>query len=99
MVKSRRLYGGSFKAKVALEAIREKKTIIQLASPFGIPPDLVIRWRKEMLAGAAANRQEFRDKKKVPHGNIKPVGFGSGILEILPNPDSLNSVSKKSGPV
>ncbi len=49
---SRRKYGASFKARVALEAIREKKTINQLASQFGIHPALVTRWRKEMLAGA-----------------------------------------------
>jgi transposase-like protein len=52
MGRSRRQYGASFKARVALEAIREKKTINQLASQFGIHPALVTRWRKEMLAGA-----------------------------------------------
>ena len=52
MGRSRRQYGASFKARVALEAIREKKTINQIASQFGIHPALVTRWRKEMLAGA-----------------------------------------------
>jgi transposase-like protein len=49
---SRRKYGASFKARVALEAIREKKTIHSLANPFEIYPAFVTRWRKEMLAGA-----------------------------------------------
>ena len=53
---SRRQYGASFQARVALEAIPEKKTINQIASPFGIYLALVTRWRKEMLA------QEGRQK-------------------------------------
>ena len=49
--------------------------------------------------GAGANRQKFCDKNRDQHGNTKPVWFGSGIPEFLPNPDSLNSVSKKCGPL
>ena len=52
MGKGRRQYNALFKARVALKAIREKKTINQLASQFGIHPALVTRWRKEMLSGA-----------------------------------------------
>ncbi len=52
MVIRKRQYDASFKARVALEVIREKKTVNQLASQFGIHPTLLTRWRKEMLAGA-----------------------------------------------
>ncbi len=52
MCKSRRQYNPLFKARVVLEAIREKKTINRLAGQFGIHPALVASLRKEMLAGA-----------------------------------------------
>jgi len=39
---SKRKYGVSFKARVALEAIREKKTIHSFASSFEIYSDAVI---------------------------------------------------------
>jgi transposase len=39
MVSMRKQYEASFKAKVALEAIKSEKTIAQLAGVFGVHPN------------------------------------------------------------
>lgn len=39
----------SFKAKVALEAIKNEKTVAALAQSYQIHPNLVSKWKKEAL--------------------------------------------------
>lgn len=39
-------YSPSFKAKVALEAIREEETIVELASRYGVHPTQIKKWKK-----------------------------------------------------
>ena len=51
--KSRRKFSAEFKAKVALEAIKEVKTLQQLAHQFEIHPQLIGRWKQEFLQGAS----------------------------------------------
>lgn len=54
MKKERRKFSASFKAKVALEAIKERDTIQQLASKYEVHPNQISIWKKEFLAGAEA---------------------------------------------
>ncbi len=53
MARIKKLHGGEFKAKVALESIRGELTTNQVGSRNGIHPTLVSRWRKELITGAA----------------------------------------------
>ena len=46
MGKIHRQYSPTFKAKVALEAIKEEETIIELASRYGVHPTQIKRWKK-----------------------------------------------------
>jgi transposase-like protein len=41
------------KAKVALEAIKGEKTLTQISSDYGVHPNLVSKWKQELLKGAA----------------------------------------------
>jgi transposase len=50
----RRQYSPSFKAKVALEALRGEKTIAELAAQYEIHPNQIMQWKKS-LADQAAN--------------------------------------------
>ena len=45
-VAKRKRYEASFKAKVALEALKERKTASELGGQFGVHPNQVTEWRK-----------------------------------------------------
>ena len=44
----RNSHSGAFKAKVALEALKQEKTIAQLSSDFGIHANLIFNWKKHL---------------------------------------------------
>ena len=46
---SKKVYDKNFKAKVALEAIREEKTLSELSEQYGVNPNVISRWKKEVL--------------------------------------------------
>jgi len=52
MGKTRRRFSGEFKAKVAIEALREGKTLAELASEFGIHPNQITAWKSDFLRNA-----------------------------------------------
>ena len=53
MKENRRKHSPSFKAKVALEALKGEETVAQLASRFDVHPSQVNKWKKELTDGAA----------------------------------------------
>ena len=51
--RSRRKFSAEFKAKVALEAIKEVKTLQELSTQFEVHPQLIARWKQEFVQGAS----------------------------------------------
>ena len=49
MPKQRKHYSADLKAKVALEAIKGQQTLNEIASRYGIHPNLVTNWKKLAL--------------------------------------------------
>jgi transposase len=47
----RKSYSGNFKAKVAVEVIREQDTLAEISSKFEVHRALLTRWKKEALEG------------------------------------------------
>ncbi len=45
----RRSPNGTFKAKVALEAVKGEKTLAQISSEFGVHANQIGRWCKQLL--------------------------------------------------
>lgn len=54
MKKARRKYDASFKAKVTIEAIRERETLSELAAKYEVSPVMISRWKKEFIDNSAA---------------------------------------------
>jgi transposase len=50
---SRRKHSPTFKAKVALEALRGDKTIAEIASQYEIHPNQILQWKKILAEDAA----------------------------------------------
>jgi len=49
MSKSRRVFGKDFKAKVVLEALREKETLEVLAKKYELLPTQISLWKSEAI--------------------------------------------------
>ena len=47
----RKTYSAKFKSKVALEAIRGELTLAELASKYGVNPNMITRWKKQAIDG------------------------------------------------
>ena len=54
MKQTRRKFDAKFKAKVALDAIRERETLNELAVKYEVSPTQISRWKKEFLDNSAA---------------------------------------------
>lgn len=53
MRKERRTFSGSFKARVAIEALAERKTIAQLAEEHQVLPKQISNWKRQLLEQSA----------------------------------------------
>lgn len=52
MKKTRRKFSSAFKAKVAIEALKERVTLSELAKRYEIHPNQITRWKRELLEKA-----------------------------------------------
>ena len=63
MTRKRRTFGGAFKAKVALAAVRGDRTTAELAAKFGVHGNQVSAWKRQLLEGAAELFADGRRRK------------------------------------
>ena len=92
--RSRRNHSGSFKAKVAVAALRGDKTLTEIAEQYQVHPTQVTEWKRQLLERAAdvfdgtARKKESEPDLKVLHAKI-----GQQALEI----DFLSGALNKAG--
>jgi len=63
----RKSHDATFRAKVALEAVKGERTLAELSSGFGVYPTQIRKWRKqplECLPDLFADRRKKRDKEQ-----------------------------------
>jgi putative transposase len=61
MAGTRKRHPAAFKAKVALEAAKQTKTVAELAKSYQVHPVQISQWKKQLLDGAEGL---FRDGRK-----------------------------------
>jgi len=64
MKQSRKNHSASFKAKVALEALREEETTAAIASRYEVHPSQVRTWKRALLKGASGIFSDGQGQKK-----------------------------------
>ena len=64
MSRKRRVFGGTFKAKVALAALRGDKTTAQLASEHEVHTSQVTAWKQQLLEQAPQFFEDGRGKSR-----------------------------------
>jgi putative transposase len=64
MAVKRKRHPASFKAKVALEAAKQTRTIAELAKAYQAHPVQISQWKKQLLDGAESL---FRDGRRREH--------------------------------
>jgi transposase-like protein len=52
MKKTRRSFTATFKEKVAIESLKERSTLQQLAEKFNLHPNQISTWKKEFIENA-----------------------------------------------
>ena len=95
MGKIHRQYSPSFKAKVALEAIREEETIIELASRYQVHPTQIKRWKKtatEKIVELFKNGRQKEVRENEKNLFIEELYRKIGQLKV-----ELDWLKKKSG--
>lgn len=63
----RKSHSSSFKAKVAIEAIKQEKTVSQLSGQYGVHPNQIRVWKKKVmdeLPGVFSRRRRVEEKKQ-----------------------------------
>jgi len=90
--KQRKNFTAQFKAKVALEAIRGEKTLNEIGREFGIHPNLVGQWKREVQEHAAGLFEAKRGPKPVdPLADPEKLNAEIGRLKV-----ELSWLKKKS---
>ena len=68
MSKKRRNFSSGFKAKVVLEALKERQTLQDLASKYELHSSQIVNWKKEFLANASEVFEAKTSTKKEEAG-------------------------------
>jgi transposase len=82
MTENRRKHSPSFKAKVAMEALKGDETIAQIASRFEIHPNQVTTWKKALVEGAADVFGDGHKRKKADEGLVGELYQQIGKLKV-----------------
>ncbi len=79
----RRNHSADFKTKIALEALREKLTLPELAKKYDVHPNQISTWKKKALANMSDIFSRKQEKQKDNHeAEIKELHAKIGELAV-----------------
>ena len=95
MKRKRRNHSPSFKAKVALAAVRGDRTVAEVAEKFNVHPNQIQKWKKQLLdqAEQVFSNGTYQGKDKDSEAKIKELHAKIGQLTM-----ERDFLSEKLGP-
>jgi len=80
MKATRRKFSSGFKAKVAIEALKERKSLAEPSKRFEVHPNMISKWKQEFIEHSA---EVFEKKKEVEEGvDLEKLYIKIGELEM-----------------
>ena len=92
MKKSRRKFTSAFKARVAIEALKERESLAELSKRFEVHPTMISKWKMEFLEKSSG---VFDKKSEEPELDPEKLYAKIGQLEM--ENDFLKKSLKKTG--
>jgi len=93
MKKTRRKFTGAFKAKVAIEALKERQSLAELSKRYEVHPTMISKWKMEFLEKSA----DVFDKKSEEEVGVDPEKLYAKIGQLEIENDFLKKSLKKTG--
>ena len=82
----RRNHSAAFKAKVALEAMKGDKTLVELSERFQVHPNLITEWKKVLLERASEvfdkGKPSLEPDVKELHAKIGQLAMENDFLSV-----------------
>ena len=79
----RRYFAAEFKAKVALEALREELTLAEVAKKYDVHPNMITNWKRQLADQAASIFSKGKpNRENASEAEIKELHAKIGQLTI-----------------
>jgi transposase-like protein len=82
MKAKRKQYTSSFKAKVAIEALKEKETLAELSKRFEVHPTMIGKWKQDFLSRAASIFEKPAESESEEQIDLHQLYAKIGRLEL-----------------
>lgn len=96
MKRTRRKFSSEFKSQVAIEALKERYTLTELAQKFELHPNQISQWKQEFLE-RSKNIFEGSEKKKDSQSEVDLENLYSKIGRLEMERDFLKKSLNKLG--
>lgn len=82
MKKSRRKFSSDFKSRVAIEALKERQTLSELAVKFDLHPNQISQWKQDFLNGSHKIFEKSNNQKQEKLVDLESLYSKIGQLEM-----------------
>ena len=93
MKRSRRKFTSAFKARVAIEALKERESLAELSKRYELHPAMISKWKQEFLEKSS----DVFDKRSEEEAGIDPEKLYAKIGQLEMENDFLKKSLKKTG--
>ena len=94
MKKERRKFSAAFKAKLAIEALKERETLTELSKRYDVHPNMISKWKQEFIERSS---EIFNTKAPEENFEAEKERLFAKIGQLEMERDWLKKISKKAG--